>query len=68
MADNSKRKTWKGSSTSSEEESSSPTDKKLKFNTYLTEFEAFSETHEAVSGVNMADSALRQSRFCRSLN
>lgn len=61
MADNSKRKTWKGSSTSSEEESSSPTDKKLKFNTSLTEFEAFSETHEA-------DSALRQSRFCRSLN
>lgn len=58
MADNSKRKTWKGSSTSSEEESSSPTDKKLKFNTPLTEFEAFSETHEAVSGVNMADSAL----------
>ena len=64
MADNSKRKTWKGCSTSSEEKSSSPADKKLKFNIFLTEFEAFSETHEALSGVNMADSA----RFCRSLN
>ena len=58
MANNSKRKMWKGCSTSSEEKSSSPTDKKLKFNTFLTEFEAFSETYEAVSGVNMADSAL----------
>ena len=58
MADNSKRKTWKGCSTSSEEKFSSLTDKKLKFNTFLTKFEAFTETHKAVSGINMADSVL----------
>ena len=58
MVDNSKRKTWKGSSRSCEEETTSPTDKKVKFNKSLTEFEAFSETHRVVSSVNMVDSAL----------
>lgn len=58
---------WKGISTSSEEESLSPTNKKPKFNRSLMEFEALSESHKVASVVNMADSTLAIQCSCNGL-
>ena len=58
MAENSKRKTWKSSSTSSTEESLSPDDKKLKHNISLTDSEPRSEPDEVLTLLNMAEAVM----------
>jgi len=58
MAETSKRKTWKSSSTSSIEDGLSPDDKKIRCNASLTDSEANSEPDEVISLLNMAEAVM----------
>lgn len=54
-AKNTKRKTWKSSSTSCTEESFLPHDKRIKHNTSLTDSEPSSKSDEVVTMLNMVE-------------
>ena len=58
MAETSKRKTWKSSSTSSIEDGLSPDDKKIRCNASLTDSEANSEPDEVISLLNIAEAVM----------
>ena len=58
MANSSKRKTWKNSSTSSTEEGLSPDDKKLRCNATFTSSETSCEPDEMLSLSNMAETIM----------
>ena len=61
MAETSKRKTWKSSSTSSIEDGLFPDDKKIRCNPSLTDSEADSEPDEVISLLNMAEAVMQGS-------